>query len=110
MEIRFAHLVEKDVPVRNPDLSAPNTQPIGLRLPAPQDVTMEILAQGAFKRGLLSKVSRSHREGRSDPSGKRNKISFRFLKHAEGCFNQPQRMVCFLTLKSFQPSLTWFID
>lgn len=46
-------MLEKDVPVRNPDLSALNTQPIGLTLPTPQGVTVEILAQGAFKRGLF---------------------------------------------------------
>lgn len=96
-------MLEEVVPVRNPDLSALNTQPIGPTLPTPEGVTVDILAQGAFKRGLF-KFSRSHREGGSDPSGKRNKISFRLLKHAEGCFNQPQRMVYFLTLRSFQPS------
>ena len=47
-------MLEKVVPVRNPDLSAPNTQPIGPTLPIPEGVTLEILAQGAFKRGLFS--------------------------------------------------------
>lgn len=46
-------MLEKVVPVRNPDLSAPNTQPIGPTLPIPEGVTLEILAQGAFKRGLF---------------------------------------------------------
>lgn len=46
--------LRKDVPVRNPDPSAPRAPPIGPTLPAPQGVTLEILAQGAFKRGLFS--------------------------------------------------------
>lgn len=51
LEIRFAHCLEKNVPVRNPDLSPP-IEPAGHSPPTPWNVTIAVVAWVAFKRGL----------------------------------------------------------
>lgn len=89
LEIRFAHCLEKNVPVRNPDLSPP-IQPGGH-----QGLPLGVSPLQLWL-GLLLNVD-CLEEGLQSPSGRWvNSPWGREIKFPSG-FIKPQRMVCFLT-------------